>query len=122
MEREEFDALVEESLKNLPEEFAAAMENIEVVVEDYPSHEQLRSVGVRRAGSLLGLYQGIPLSERASYYHLAMPDRISIFRDAILAGCHTPEEIRCQVRRTVLHEIAHHFGISDQRLIELGAY
>jgi predicted Zn-dependent protease with MMP-like domain len=79
---------------------------------------------MRRGQLLLGLYEGVPLTERGQYYGLTPPDKITIFRQPILQVCPPGDEdaIRQQVRRTVLHEIAHHFGISDERLWELGAY
>jgi predicted Zn-dependent protease with MMP-like domain len=93
------------------------MENIEVVVEDEPPPEILAGMG--RSGELLGLYQGIPLTRRG-YYTNVMPDKISIYRGPITRLARTPERIKDQVRRTVIHEIAHHFGIDDARLEELG--
>lgn len=116
-----FEELVAEVLDNLPEDFHAKMDNVEVVVEDWPSREQMRSVGLRPGETLFGLYQGIPRTHRTTAYHLVLPDKISIFRGPILAHCgHHPARLRDQVRRTVLHEIAHHFGLGEQRLRELG--
>jgi predicted Zn-dependent protease with MMP-like domain len=110
-----FEDLVAEALDSLPEDIASKMENVEVVVEDEPPVE-LRP----RHGTLLGLYHGIPLTQRGTWYTSAMPDKISIYRGPITRYARTPEGIREQVRRTVIHEIAHHFGISDTRLRELG--
>jgi predicted Zn-dependent protease with MMP-like domain len=92
-------------------------------VEEWPTRRQIESTGVPRGSTLLGLYEGVPLTVRTSHYGLVPPDKITIFRGPILRHCPASEDaIRSQVRQTVLHEIAHHFGISDQRLIELGAY
>ena len=112
-----FEQLVSEALDSLPEEFAKQMSNVEVVVEDEPPAEYLR--GLPRGHTLLGHYHGIPLTSRGRYDG-ALPDKISIYRGPITRLYRTPEAIREQVRRTVIHEIAHHFGIDDDRLDELG--
>lgn len=119
--RSVFEDLVVRALDELPGEFLHALDNIEVVVEQEPTPSQLASVGAT-GGALLGLYEGVPLTQRHSSYGLVLPDRISIFRGPILRSARTETEIRRIVRRTVIHEIAHHFGISDDRLRELGAY
>jgi predicted Zn-dependent protease with MMP-like domain len=115
--RATFEDLVAEALDSLPEDIERAMQNVEVVVEDEPPRELLAGLG--RGGELLGLYQGIPLTRR-EYYTNVMPDKISIYRGPITRLARTPERIKDQVRRTVIHEIAHHFGIDDERLEELG--
>lgn len=122
---ERFEELVAEALESIPQELWDAIENVAVMVEDWPSRDQMASVGLQHGSSLLlGLYQGVPLTARSHHYGLVLPDKISIFRIPILRVCPLGDEdaVRAQVRRTVLHEIAHHFGISDQRLHQLGAY
>jgi predicted Zn-dependent protease with MMP-like domain len=104
-----FEEMVADALDDLPEEFGRLMRNVAVTVEHSPG-----PVG------LLGLYQGIPLTRRTSHYAGVLPDRITIYRQAICAICRTEAEVAAQVRRTVIHEIAHHFGIDDPRLEELG--
>lgn len=106
---ERFAELVGEALDEIPEELAKLMDNVNVFVDD-------RSP----PGGLLGLYEGVPLTEREQYGGMVLPDRITIFRRAICAGCADDDEVREQVRVTVIHEVAHHFGISDRRLHELG--
>jgi predicted Zn-dependent protease with MMP-like domain len=108
---ERFGELVGEALDSIPEELGNLMDNVAVVVDD-----------VSPPGSLLGLYQGVPLTERMSYgaYQFATPDRITIFRRAICAACSSEDEVVQQVRVTVVHEVGHHFGIDDDRLDELG--
>lgn len=118
----EFEALVVQALDDLPEFFQRHLQNIDVVLEDWPSPQQLHSVGLKHPAQLLGLYEGIPLTERTSGYGLVLPDKITIFRLPIERICHNREAVIEQVQRTVKHEIAHHFGISDDRLRELGAY
>ncbi len=125
MRREEFEDLVEEALASLPEEFLGALENIEVVVEDWPTAEDLEEAGLDRhgRGTLLGLYHGVPLTERGAWYAGVEPDLITIYQRPIeaVAG-QSPEAVRGQVRITVLHEVGHYFGIDDERLEELGCY
>ena len=119
---EEFHALVKEALDSLPDFFKQKLSNVEVLVADWPSPAELRAAGARSRYELLGLYQGIPLTHRAGNYTMVLPDKITIYRMPIERICHTRQAIIRQVRRTVLHELAHHFGLSDDRLRELGAY
>jgi predicted Zn-dependent protease with MMP-like domain len=121
--QEHFEDLVEEALESVPEELWARIDNLAVLIEDWPTAIQRASVGMERHGLLLGLYEGVPLTARSHAYGMVTPDKITIFRGPILRVCPPDDDaIRAQVRRTVLHEIAHHFGISDERLHELGAY
>lgn len=119
MRRAEFERLVEEVLQELPDEFKNKLENVEVVIEDYPS-EGLSELS--RGGVLLGLYQGVPLSKRTHYYAGALPDKISIFKRNVEKICSSRKDLRRAVKRIIQHEIAHHFGISDERLRELDLY
>ena len=107
----EFEDLVAQALDEVPPELAALMDNVAVFVEDE---------GEPGAPELLGLYVGIPLTERDGAYAGVLPDRIIIFRGPILRSCRTAEDVVEEVRITVVHEIAHHFGIDDDRLHELG--
>lgn len=106
---ERFEELVAEALDGIPEALGALMDNVAVFVVDEG-----------RSPNLLGLYEGIPLTNRGQYGGMAMPDRISIYRLPILRRCRTEAQVVHQVRVTVVHEVAHHFGISDARLHELG--
>jgi predicted Zn-dependent protease with MMP-like domain len=110
MTRQRFEELVGDALDLIPPEFVAAMENVVILVED-------RDPG---NPSLLGLYHGVALTERTSHYGGVLPDRITIYRDAILDICHDEQDVVEEVAITVVHEIAHHFGIDDARLHELG--
>jgi len=108
-----FEETVQAAVESLPDDLRSAMSNVAIVVEDEPPDGE----------PLLGLYQGIPLTERSSAYAGTPPDKISIYRGPLERYYgHDPELLRDQIRRVVLHEIAHHFGISDQRLEELDAY
>jgi predicted Zn-dependent protease with MMP-like domain len=118
----DFDTLVAQALDELPPQFARWVAEVDVRVEDWPSATQMASAGVGHPSELMGLYEGVPRTERTSDFGMVLPDRITLFRAPILSVCRTPAEVREEVRRTVLHEIAHHFGIDDDRLTELGAY
>jgi predicted Zn-dependent protease with MMP-like domain len=122
MDESSFEDLVADALDSLPEEFRDSLDNLEIVVQDWPSPETLRQAGLSHRWELLGFYHGIPLTQRGQNYNLVLPDKISIYRQPILMRCRTPEEVRQTVRRVVLHEIAHHFGIGDEHLREIGVY
>lgn len=115
-----FNQLVEEALGNIPEPFLSRLQNVAVVIEDEPPREMLRSLGIPTGETLFGLYDGIPLTDRGEGYNLVPPDRILIFRRPILAACSSPEEVKEQVRTTVLHEVAHYYGIDDEELEKMG--
>ena len=119
MDRERFEELVIRAVEELPVEFQDRMENVVILVEDVPSPYQLRHSRTGRNMVLLGLYEGVPHTERGSYYGMVPPDKISIFQKNIEYVCRTEDEIVKEVGRVVRHEIAHHFGISDARLYEL---
>jgi predicted Zn-dependent protease with MMP-like domain len=116
-----FEEIVVEALDSLPEEFARHMVNVEVQIEPRPLREHRRSLGLRPWQTLYGLYQGVPLTERTSGGPL-LPDLITIFQEPLARDFPDRDALRAQVRRTILHEIAHFFGISDARLHELDAY
>lgn len=117
--REEFEALVEEALGQLPEEFKAALDNVAVMVEEEPSEEDLEEVGIDPddpdRDDLLGLYQGTPLTERDSFYS-GLPDRVLVFRGPILRACDTRRQVIREVRETVQHELGHYFGLEEDEL------
>ncbi|MCX7624492.1 MAG: metallopeptidase family protein [Thermomicrobium sp.] len=121
LSRRAFEALVAEVLDTLPEPFRSALDNVAVVVEQEPRVRHRRVAGMR-GGTLFGLYEGVPLTERTSGYGLVPPDVITLFRGPLCRAARNREELGELVRRTVLHELAHYFGISDERLLELGRY
>ena len=121
MDRESFETIVAEALETLPAEFARHLDNVEVQIELRPTREHRRAVGLKPWQSLYGLYQGVPLTQRAGGGPL-LPDLITIFQEPLERDFPGREALRAQVRRTLLHEIAHFFGISDDRLHELDAY
>ena len=108
----EFEAAVSDALDQVPHELAELMDNVVVLVEEWPPDTEPRD--------LLGLYEGTPLTERDGWYSGVLPDRISIYRRPIMQMCTSREEVVDEVLVTVVHEIAHHFGIDDDRLHELG--
>ncbi len=119
MYRRRFERLVSRALRQLPVDIRDRMDNVAVVVEDEPTPLQLASAGVRPGDTLLGLYQGIPLTQRTSYYGMVLPDKVTIFRKPIESICSSDQQIVYQVRQTVIHEIAHHFGLSEEDLRRL---
>jgi predicted Zn-dependent protease with MMP-like domain len=120
MNRERFARLVTEALETLPEEFRARIADVEVVIADWPTPEDLEEAGLSPEDTLFGLYQGTPLPERGIEAPPLFPDRITIFQGPLEEWCESEAEIREEVRTTVIHEIAHHFGIAEDRLTELG--
>ena len=121
--RRRFEEIVAEALDEIPEVLWNVIDNVVVTVEEWPTRRHIDRVHLGPGNTLLGLYEGVPLTVRTSHYGMVTPDKITIFRGPILQICPPDEDaVREQIRQTVLHEIAHHFGISDERLIELGAY
>lgn len=116
---ERFEELVREAMESLPDRFWDRLENVVVVVERNPTREQRDYHGLGPNETLLGLYEGVPLTERGSYSP-SMPDRITIFQGPLERHCNTEAELVEQVRDTVVHEVAHFFGIDDDRLHEFG--
>ena len=119
MERNRFERLVAQAMDGIPDELLRYLDNVDVAVEDWPSPDQLGGHTVDDEDYLLGLYEGIPLTEREDY-GMVLPDKITLFQDSIEAICSSDEEVMEEVRQTVVHEVAHHFGIDDERLHELG--
>ena len=116
MDRERFETLVIKAIEELPEEFKNKLENIEIIVEDWPTQRQLSQLGLKRNTQLLGLYEGIPQTNRGEGYNFVLPDKITIFQKPIEESCRSDGEIKTEIGKVVRHEIAHHFGISDSTL------
>jgi len=115
MDDNKFRELVKEALDSLPKEFAEKLNNVSVTVDEFPTPYQLRKSKLPPYSLLLGLYEGVPQTKRGIYYS-NIPDKITIFKNAILQVCQTEEDVRAQVRATVVHEIGHHFGLSEADL------
>ncbi len=119
MRRSRFRRLVERALDEIPEQLAERMDNVVILLRNQPTTEELDSVGLSGRHTLLGLYVGQPLTNRG-WYGETLPDRIMIYQQPIESICRSEDEVVEQVRETVLHEVAHHFGIDDDRLDEIG--
>ena len=111
-----FARLVRDALADLPPAFARRLDNLAVLVADRPSPDKLRALGLGPDETLFGLYEGTPLGERGTGYHLVLPDRITIYREPILDACATTQEMKQEIQLTVIHELGHHFGLSDDEL------
>lgn len=122
MDRSRFERLVAEALDSLPLEFQEKMQNVDVVIKDWPTSEEVARAGLPRSQTLFGLYEGVPQTKRTTRYGLVLPDKITIYQRPVETSCRTAEEVRGKVRHVLLHELGHHFGISDERLRELGVY
>jgi predicted Zn-dependent protease with MMP-like domain len=116
MQREKFEALVVRAIDNLPPEFQRKLENVDIVVENWPTPRQLRQVKHSHPIQLLGLYHGVPQTRRGRTYGLVLPDKISIFQKPIEAQCRFSNEIEAKIGEVVRHEIAHHFGLDEKTL------
>ncbi len=119
VERGKFETLVYRAIDALPEEFKNKLENVDVLVEDWPSPRQINHFRLRSKAQLLGLYEGVPQTQRGSGYNLVPPDKITIFQRPIEMECRSDREIEDEIGRVVKHEIAHHFGIGDAKLYEI---
>jgi predicted Zn-dependent protease with MMP-like domain len=118
MDRFSFEHIVEKAIRRLPRQFKSKIKNISIEVEDNPSRETLDSMGIKQ-GTLLGLYQGVPLTEREWNYGNVLPDRIVIYQRPIEQTAQTPEEIEDIVLDTVMHEVGHYFGFDDEALYSI---
>jgi len=116
MDRERFETLVIGAIGNLLPEFQNKLENVDIVVEDWPTSRQLRQVKLSHPSQLLGLYQGVPQTKRGRGYGMVLPDKISIFQKPIEAQCLSDKEIEVKIGEVVCHEIAHHFGTDEKTL------
>ncbi|MBN9492538.1 metallopeptidase family protein [bacterium] len=120
LERAEFRRLVREAVAELPPALLERVDNVEIVIERRPTAMDRKVAGIGPRSVLLGLYHGVPLTSRGEGYNLVLPDKISIYQESIEAVCSSDDEMREEIRKTVLHELGHYFGIDDDRLHELG--
>ncbi len=119
MTMQEFEELVEKAIADLPEGFKKKIENLAVVVEDYPSDEILLQLRLKSKKSLLGLYQGVPITKRNSNYCNVLPDKITIFKKPIESLNQKEENIKNTIRQVVIHEIGHYFGMNEKDLEQI---
>ncbi len=114
-----FEKLVIDVVAGMPAEFKELLENIDICIQDWPSRQQLKNVGLQDKYDLLGLYEGTPRTERDQGYNLVLPDKITIFQKPLEAQCASTRELKDEIVRTVKHEIAHYFGLDDERLEQI---
>ena len=115
MEKEKFEELVKQGIEAIPKRFLEKLDNVDIVIEDEPTEEQMKKLRIRKDIKLFGLYEGIPQTKRG-FYSGVLPDKITIFKKPIEEVCFSDEQIKEQVKKTVWHEIAHHFGMSEERV------
>ena|ERR1043165_4351924 len=116
----DFSALLDQAVQELPDEFRKKLENVAIIVEDYPSKELLERMEVPEDETLFGLYEGVPLTERSYFNVPLLPDRIFIFQREIEDSCNSPEQVKEELKTTLVHEIGHFFGMDDDYLEEIG--
>lgn len=118
---EQFDALITRAMDELPQKYIKGLENVAIVYADDPTEEQKVKMKLDNHHLLLGLYQGIPLTQRGNGYTFVLPDKITLFKNSILKVVHSDEELFEQIKRTLWHEIAHYYGLNHARMDELQA-
>ncbi len=120
LSRQEFRRLVSQAIASLPPQVIERLENVEVVVNDWPTREELTMAGIEPPETLFGLYTGTPLTERGTSYGMVLPDKITLYQRSIEEVCRTKRQVQEQIRTTLMHEIGHHFGLSEDELEEAG--
>lgn len=113
---EDFEALMTRAMDELPQQYITGLDNVAITYADEPTPEQLKKQGIRHGQLLLGLYEGIPRTQRGAGYSLVLPDKITLFKLPILTVTHTHDELFEQIKRTLWHEIAHHYGLDHDRI------
>lgn len=116
---EQFDALITQAMDELPQEYITGLDNVAIVMADEPDDEQKQKMKLREGTILLGLYEGIPLTQRGAGYTYVLPDKITLFKHSILRVVSTTEELFEQIKRTLWHEIAHYYGLNHDRMHQL---
>jgi predicted Zn-dependent protease with MMP-like domain len=115
----EFDALITRAMNELPQEYIKGLDNVAIIYADWPDEHQAKKSGLREHDLLLGLYEGIPLTQRGAGYNLVLPDKITLFKESILRVVDSEAALFEQVKRTLWHEIAHYYGLGHDRIDEL---
>jgi predicted Zn-dependent protease with MMP-like domain len=120
VDRKAFENLISQAIDELPEKFRTKLQNVAIIVEDYPSEELKRQMDISEDDTLFGLYEGVPLTQRGYFDQPLYPDRILIFQKALEDECDTTDELKEELKTTLVHEVAHFFGMDDDYLEELG--
>jgi predicted Zn-dependent protease with MMP-like domain len=115
MDREKFEQLVRQGIEAIPKRFLEKLDNVDIVIEDEPTEEQMRKLKIGKGAKLLGLYEGVPRTKRR-HYSWVLPDKITLFKKPIEEGAFNDEQVKEMVKKTVWHEIAHHFGMDEERV------
>lgn len=115
----QFDALITRAMDELPQEYIQGLDNVAIVMADDPTEEQKKKMKLREHSILLGLYEGIPLTQRGAGYTFVLPDKITLFKNSILRVVRNEQELFEQIKRTLWHEIAHYYGLNHARIHEL---
>jgi predicted Zn-dependent protease with MMP-like domain len=116
MDRRKFEELALKAIKSLPQEFQEKLDNVVMLIEDLPSAKQAKKLRLRQGSQLLGLYEGVPQTNRGQSYNLVLPDKITLFQKSIELMINSDREIEIEIGNVIRHEIAHHFGIDDDTL------
>jgi predicted Zn-dependent protease with MMP-like domain len=116
LNREEFEEIVNEGIKAIPEKFLQKLKNVEIIIEDEPTPAQRKKLNLHSGWTLFGLYEGVPQLERGAGYNAVLPDKITIFQNPIEVAANNEQDIKEMVKNTVWHEIAHHFGMNEARV------
>lgn len=116
---QQFEELINQSMDELPQEYIRGMKNVVVTFDDFPSEEQRQKQQLRHDQTLFGLYEGIPLTKRGSGYNMVLPDKITIFKGPLAHATHDLASLKAQVKHTLWHEIAHHFGLGHDRIHDI---
>ena len=119
MSDQEFDELITRAMNELPQKYIKGLQNVAIVMADEPTVEQIQKMRLGNYQILLGLYEGIPLTRRGSNYNLVLPDKITLFKNSILAVTHNEDQLFEQIKRTLWHEIAHYYGLNHKRIDEI---
>ena len=122
MDQEQFEQIVERTFDRLPEKFRSAIENVGIFIEEYPSEELVVQLGLRSKHHLFGLYQGIPLTRRGTWYGMnpTPPDRITLYKNNIESACRTDQEVEAKIYEVLVHEIGHYFGMNEEEIRSAG--
>jgi predicted Zn-dependent protease with MMP-like domain len=115
----EFDVLITKAMNELPQKYIKGLENVAIIMADEPTPEQIYKMKIDKQHLLLGLYEGIPLINRGAGYNFVLPDKITLFKNSILASTHNETELFEQIKRTLWHEIAHYYGLNHDRIDQL---